>query len=98
MKLEIKPYCNAKAHWVCVGPIEVLFSYETPIALRAGAASCHVANNWGPATEKHFNQRGGRARGPEVPEEVFNDRVHHALMDWALESVKERLEGSNAPR
>jgi len=93
MNLTIKPYCNAKAHWVVFGGVEVLFSYETPIALRAGANSCHVANTWGPTTERHFTQCGGRTCGPEVDAVAFNERVKSAIMDWALEQAVNRIEG-----
>ena len=82
MKLET--YCNNKAHWVTIGGISVLFSYETAIALRANELSCRLDNSWGPTTGKHFNQCGAGCL-PIVSDEEFDRRVKQALFEQAME-------------
>ena len=72
---------NTPSHWLRVGGLSILFSYETAIAFRTfgkHAEQVRRHNHWGPTTGRHF--KDACAYGYEiVTDEEFDDRLKIAF-------------------
>lgn len=72
---------SSKATVVEIGPLEVYFSYNTPIAFRDSEGKLIVrANEWGPTTGKHMVALGVD-RGDRIPGDEFERRLHTHLLN-----------------
>lgn len=72
---------NVQARWVIVGDVQILFSYETPVAFRTRSRIFRVENHWGPATGRQMNEAGVRD-WPVVDDERFNEELTEAIKDY----------------
>jgi hypothetical protein len=70
MRLSNPTNRNTRAALLELGPHEVFFSYETPIAYRGPAYPNGVRrpNDWGPTTGRHFRELGCAEFGGLEPE------------------------------
>lgn len=82
MKIELRKASdrNTQAHWVSIGYVDILFSYETAIALNAPGIRCRKENHWGPTTGRHFKDAYAHDY-PIVSDEEFEQRVQQALRE-----------------
>ena len=75
---------NTRTHWLCIGEMDVLFSYETPVAFRYGSKVLRRENDWGPTTGRHFKE-GGADGWPCVSgdqfERVLEDTFRQSFID-----------------
>ncbi len=80
---------SSKATVVKIGPLEVYFSYNTPIAFRDSEGELIVrANEWGPTTGKHMVALGVD-RGDRMPGEEFERRLTEHLRALFRDGVDE---------
>lgn len=90
MKCGIKAFGRSnKAMVVTIGPLEVYFSYSTPIAFRdAGGNLVARVNEWGPSTGMHMNDLGVD-RKDRIPGEEFERRLTEHLRALFRDGVDE---------
>lgn len=63
---------GANCMYVSVGPIEIWYSYQTPVAFRVEGHSKVVhSNDWGPTTGKHLNWIDDGDKSSRVSSEEF---------------------------
>lgn len=59
MRAFLRDGKSPTCHYVTIGPVTILFSYQTPVAFvvnQDGWVACD--NIWGPTTGKHINETG----------------------------------------
>ena len=62
-----------------MGDVQVLFSYETPVAARTGTGSLlRTSTRYSVTTTKHINKWLAGVAAVEVPQSVINDLVEAA--------------------
>jgi hypothetical protein len=82
---------NTKSIWVRVAGVDVLFSYETPVAFVSGDTRLRRHNTWGPTTGRHMSETHTNTY-PAVNEDEFNAALNSAIIKSCLERVTQTLE------
>lgn len=85
MRVTKHSFCDNKATIISIGNVDIYFSYDTAIALRAPGLSCHRPNDWGPTTAKHMREMGTSNYGEEVDEEGLTKNIALALANLSKE-------------
>jgi len=86
-----RPTRNTKAVLVKAFGAEVLFSYDTPVAVRTpDGKKFRRPNCWGPTTGRHLNEWGFQY-APEVDDEEFIKALNEALFSAVADIAAMRL-------
>ena len=86
---------NTPCYWVTVAGAEILFSYQTPIAVRGPRGSARLHNRWGPTTGRHMNDAGVRD-WPEIEHEAMDKMISDSIIAGIVQPVVRVLEGRRA--
>lgn len=76
--------------WLRLGPIQVLFSYTTPIALVTNDGTRVRRRSAAWITGRHINAAGVR-HYPELDEKTFDEQLNKAVMLTGMQQFKEQL-------
>jgi hypothetical protein len=68
---------------VTLGPLDIWFSYKTPIAYRLDAGIVARKNDWGPTTGRHLNAVGVD-HADRLDGDVFTSQLHTILARLTL--------------
>lgn len=90
MKLYNPTRRNTQCRWLEVESVSVLFSYDTPVALRAPGMSYRRNDDWGPTTRKHMKE-AGVADFERLDAREFNEALHRAFVRSVVEPIHRRL-------
>lgn len=72
---------------VSVGPLDIYFSYKTPVAYRVNGSLCVRQNDWGPTTGKHLTWIDGGSKASKaarLPGADFERRLSDTLASYGL--------------
>ena len=79
-------------NWVQVFGVQVLISYETPVAFHDRYEHHRRHNVWGPTTGRHLKEAGA-TNWPECDEDEFNTKLNLAIYKSMTERFALKLEG-----
>lgn len=95
MKITLNDATSRKTqcHWVGIGGLSILFSYQTPIAFRVCGQYYRRHNNWGPATGRHMRETGVVDWPEIVDEDEFNRKLEVIVATAWRDNIARTLTG-----
>lgn len=82
---------NTQAGWVAVAGVDILFSYETPVAFAHDKGGLRRDNIWGPTTGRHMTEAQVK-HYRAASEEEFNCELNRVISEAVLNRYARKLE------